>query len=153
LVTAGQAFHWFDPVATRREFVRILVPGGFVALVWNQRRHGESAFGREYKNLIERFRVDHSVDRLRNRTNMETAALKAFFAPNNVDTRTFDNPQPLDRQGLVDRLLSSSYMPTPSDSSYAELLAATNGLFDTHQENGKVLIAHDTYVYFGKPGV
>ncbi|MFM1850906.1 MAG: hypothetical protein RIS54_590 [Verrucomicrobiota bacterium] len=37
LVTAAQAFHWFDPVATRREFARILKPGGQVALIWNER--------------------------------------------------------------------------------------------------------------------
>src|ERR1700675_1047450 len=27
-VTAGQAFHWFDPRAARREFIRILKPNG-----------------------------------------------------------------------------------------------------------------------------
>ena len=27
-VTAAQAFHWFEPEGTRREFVRILKPGG-----------------------------------------------------------------------------------------------------------------------------
>jgi SAM-dependent methyltransferase len=34
-VIAGQAFHWFEPAAARREFVRILRPGGCVVLVWN----------------------------------------------------------------------------------------------------------------------
>jgi SAM-dependent methyltransferase len=149
-IAAGQAFHWFDPVAARKEFARILVPGGFVALVWNQRRLGESAFGRAYEELIERYRVDRSVERVRNLANIESAALKDFFAPSSFDTRTFDNPQLLDRPGLVDRLLSSSYMPTPSDSSYGELLLSANELFDAHQEDGKVLIAHDTHVYFGK---
>src|SRR5579863_5928953 len=38
LVTAGQAFHWFDPVAAHREFGRILKPGGSLVLVWNERR-------------------------------------------------------------------------------------------------------------------
>jgi ubiquinone/menaquinone biosynthesis C-methylase UbiE len=38
LVFVAQAFHWFDRSACRREFVRILRPHGFVALVWNDRR-------------------------------------------------------------------------------------------------------------------
>ncbi len=38
-VAAGQAFHWFAPEATRREFVRILRPDGWVAIVWNDRSH------------------------------------------------------------------------------------------------------------------
>ncbi len=31
-VTAGQAFHWFEPAATRRELSRVLTPGGWVVL-------------------------------------------------------------------------------------------------------------------------
>lgn len=35
-VTVAQAWHWCDPHASTAEFDRILVPGGFVGLVWNQ---------------------------------------------------------------------------------------------------------------------
>src|SRR5207248_11421403 len=34
-VTSGQALHWFERDAARREFVRILRPGGWVVAVWN----------------------------------------------------------------------------------------------------------------------
>src|SRR5437870_2796600 len=37
LITAGQAFHWFDRPRARQEFERILKPGGWAALVWNER--------------------------------------------------------------------------------------------------------------------
>lgn len=36
-VTAGQAWHWFDPHAAAAEFTRVLRPGGVVVLVWNTR--------------------------------------------------------------------------------------------------------------------
>ncbi len=36
-VTAGQAFHWFEPAAARVEFQRILKPAGWVVLIWNER--------------------------------------------------------------------------------------------------------------------
>jgi SAM-dependent methyltransferase len=36
LVVAAQAWHWFDPLAATREAVRLLAPGGRIALVWNQ---------------------------------------------------------------------------------------------------------------------
>ena len=32
-IAAGQAFHWFEPVATRREFVRILKPDGWAVMI------------------------------------------------------------------------------------------------------------------------
>ncbi|MBF4993611.1 class I SAM-dependent methyltransferase [Arthrobacter gandavensis] len=35
-VTVAQAWHWCDPVASAREFARVLAPGGFAGLVWNQ---------------------------------------------------------------------------------------------------------------------
>src|SRR5512137_1658228 len=59
-VTAGQAFHWFDPQATRREFLRILKPGGWVLVVWNDRRVSETTFGRDYENVLVRFGIDYA---------------------------------------------------------------------------------------------
>ena len=44
LVTAGQAFHWFDSQRAGTEFRRILRPPQWVALVWNERRNGSSPF-------------------------------------------------------------------------------------------------------------
>ncbi len=54
-VVAGQAFHWFEPVATRREFRRILKPGGWIALIWNDRRLDSTPFMRAYHELLDEF--------------------------------------------------------------------------------------------------
>jgi len=35
-VTVAQAWHWCDPAASTAEFNRILAPGGFAGLIWNQ---------------------------------------------------------------------------------------------------------------------
>ncbi|RPH61536.1 MAG: class I SAM-dependent methyltransferase, partial [Chloroflexi bacterium] len=35
LITVGQAIHWFDPQPARAEFLRILKPGGWLALFRN----------------------------------------------------------------------------------------------------------------------
>ena len=48
MITAGQAFHWFDVDEARREFTRILRPGGSVVLVWNSVRSDASPFMEAY---------------------------------------------------------------------------------------------------------
>ena len=48
LITAGQAFHWFDRDKTRAEFLRILRPGGWVVLIWNDRNISDRPFFRAY---------------------------------------------------------------------------------------------------------
>src|SRR5205807_417927 len=46
-VVAAQAFHWFEPQATLREFHRILKPAGWAILLWNQRDESDP-FTRAY---------------------------------------------------------------------------------------------------------
>src|SRR6185437_11357594 len=58
LIVAGQAFHWFDAVKSRAEFVRILQPHGVVVLVWNERL-AQSPFEAAYDALIERHGKDY----------------------------------------------------------------------------------------------
>ena len=55
LLTAAQAFHWFNPPYALAEFARVLAPGGLLALVWNNRDHERSAFVRDYESLIARY--------------------------------------------------------------------------------------------------
>ena len=62
-VTAGQAFHWFDPGAARDEWERIARPGGWAVLVWNLRRERATPFMAGYDDLIHRFATDMKLAR------------------------------------------------------------------------------------------
>ena len=59
LVTAAQAFHWFEPVATRAEFVRILRPPCWVALIWNDRRDTATPFMTAYRQMLDTLGTDY----------------------------------------------------------------------------------------------
>src|SRR5579863_759793 len=107
LIVAGQAFHWFDPVGTRLEFMRIGRPGAVVALIWNERL-ALSDFEREYEELILEYAGDYKTI---NHKNISATQIGAFFQPQAFVLRSFENEQRFDLEGLKGRLLSSSYIP------------------------------------------
>lgn len=54
LVTAAQAFHWFEKDRALDEIARVLRPSGGVALFWNVRDRERSAFIADYDELLAR---------------------------------------------------------------------------------------------------
>ena len=146
IITAAQAAHWFDPSKARQEFVRILKPGGWTVLMWNDRRINASRFSREYEDLLLRYGTDyHEVRRLGG-----DLTVKAFFAPSDFQTRVFDNRQDLDYAGLEGRLLSSSYTPRAGDPKHEPMLRELRRIFDSNQVNGRIFFEYDTRVYYGQ---
>jgi len=146
LVAVGQAFHWFDPDDTAREFRRILVPGGRTILVWNTRRVDANPFMREYENLLVTRAVDYkAVDH----RNVNAAILSRFFE---TYTRNIsDTKQSLDYAAFEGRLMSSSYAPAPEHEKHATMLDGLRQLFDKHQQDGAVEMCYVTEMYCGVP--
>jgi len=146
-VSAGQAFHWFEPVAARREFLRILKPGGFVVVAWNDRRISESRFGLEYEGLLVRYGTDYTRVK---ESYPEAAIMQSFFAGSKFQSRELPNFQEFDFDGLAGRLRSSSYAPQEGHPNYAPMMDALRKLFDANQANGRVRMTYTTQVYFGQ---
>lgn len=142
-ITAGQSFHWFDFGPTQKEFRRILKPGGYVALVWNEWDVTGSAFMADYEALLEPKVTYQSTHR-----NKEDD-LTTFFANQHVQ-HTFTNVQPFDFAGLKGRALSSSHTPLPDDPNYEPFLNALRLLFEQYAENGRVAFLYQTELYIGQ---
>ena len=146
-VTAGQAFHWFEPEATRREFVRILRPNGWVAIVWNDRSTATSGFGHAYEDLLVRYGTDYT----RVKDSYPTAEdISSFFEHRDFQTHELPNHQIFDLQGLRGRLRSSSYAPAEGQANFAPMMEELDQLFATHQQNDQVRMDFSTWVYLGQ---
>jgi SAM-dependent methyltransferase len=145
LVTAGQAFHWFDVKRARAEFRRILQPPHWVALVWNERRADASAFLAALDQVLAAY-VTGDVWR---RDAADVGTLRAFFGTGGHRVASFDNRQVFDYTGLCGRVMSSSYAPPPGDARHDELLRQLRELFDAHEREGTVTFEYDTKVYYG----
>jgi SAM-dependent methyltransferase len=145
-VTAAQAAHWFDRERARREFVRILIPGGWTVLVWNERRIESSPFLVAYEQLLLEFGTDYQ----RVRHEHTTGTIESFFAPSSYQAVVFDCAQKFDYSGLEGRLLSSSYAPLPGHPKCAPMLDELRRLFNVHQVNGRVAMEYKTRMYYGQ---
>jgi len=146
-VTVAQAFHWFEPVATRREFLRILRPEGFVVIVWNDRQLDTTPFLREYEALLHRFGTDYAKV---SESYPRRTQIQDFFAPNTFTHKTFANFQEFDFDGVQGRLRGSSYVPGPERPTFAPMMAELKRIFDAHQQNGEVSMDYTTHVYYAR---
>jgi SAM-dependent methyltransferase len=144
-ITAGQAFHWFDRQAARREFLRILKPGGWVVLAWNDRRMEEAEVTREYEGLLEVFGIDYKQvkDASRERTQMRGFFDGAFLE------RDLPNHQILDWDGFCGRLRSSSFAPGEGHPNFAAMMAGLERIFQAHQRDGRVRMEYFTRTFIG----
>ncbi len=147
-VTAGQAFHWFHPARAREEFRRILRPGGWVVLVWNERRTDSTPFLRAYEDLLNTYSTDYTEVDHRN-VERDPKIIPGFFGgPYHV--ANFEYVQWFGFEGVRGRLESSSYVPDGSHANYQPMLAKLREIFDQYQKDGVVAIEYDTRMFYGQ---
>jgi len=145
-ITAAQAAHWFDRERTRREFVRILNPGGWLVLLWNERLTDSTPFLRDYEQLL----LDYGTDYKDVRHERTTAVVNEFFDPAPYQERVFEMRQEFGYEGIEGRLLSSSYAPGPGHPRYTPMLKDLRRIFNDHAVDGKATFEYLTRVYFGR---
>jgi SAM-dependent methyltransferase len=148
-VVAAQAFHWFDPVAAVGELHRVLRPDtGMLGLVWNVRDQSVPWVA-AVAELFEPYRGDTPSHRSGAwRTALEGTDL---FTP--LRKLEFPYEQPMTVDGLVDRVLSISFMAAlPPDERarvahrLRELVAAEPDL----AARPSFLLPYRTDVYIGR---
>jgi len=137
LVTAAQAFHWFDVPATMAETRRILRPGGWAAAFWNIR--ASTPFLLAYEACLQAFSDREPRAKDVPPTRASLAAIRAAAAVANAREAEFPNRQRLDRAGLFGRARSASYVHH-AISRREEFERELGGLF--------ARFAHDGYVEF-----
>jgi len=145
-VVSGQAFHWFDRRKAQPEFRRILKGERWVVLAWNGYRVESSRMMAAYQHLVSQYGTDYSeVQR-----EVVGVDVESFFAPNKCKCARFSFRQRFDYDGLVGRLLSSSYAPGPDHPVYEKMLHDLRRVFDANQHDGQVNFDYETEVYYGQ---
>lgn len=135
LVIAAQAFHWFDPERFRTESLRILRPGGWSALIWNDRDISGSAFLAAYEALLIEYGNDYLAIRYKHQG---TEAIPIYFGGRAPAIAEFPHQRRMDWAALAALAGSASYLPAPGDPRHAEMMAALRAIFDA-EANGETI--------------
>ena len=142
-VTAAQAFHWFDSEAFKKECKRILKPNGRVIIVYNSRDEQApctvalASLRRKYSSDFHGFSNGISEENC------------LSFFDGGCDVFRSENSKTYNRQGYVNRVLSSSYSLRKGDEGYIEYLAEINRIFDAFSDNGIITVPMHTVAYIG----
>jgi ubiquinone/menaquinone biosynthesis C-methylase UbiE len=146
-VTAGRAFHWFDPERAIPEFRRVLRPQGWLVLVANGRSRSESAQEIAYERILVEEGVDHHD--VRSRYRMHEMATTTFV-PGTLVREQLHGEQRLTLEEFLGQTQSYSSAPLPGHAKYAGMQRALRDHFARWQEDGVLLVRTTCYVTCGR---
>jgi SAM-dependent methyltransferase len=150
LVTAFQAFHWFQPDQVLSEFHRILKSTGRLAIVFND-RDGSDACTRRYGETLQSVSdkpvgIERMVDSAHI---LQTSPL--FNQPRQI---RLTHQQMLDLAGLMGLARSRSYTPAEGTTAYEILMQRLTVLHQQFADQaGLVAICYVTNIFLAEPSV
>ena len=115
-VVVAQAFHWFDAPPALAEIHRVLIEGGGLGLIWNER--DDSVDWVAELGRAMRWSQHQPYDRA---TDFTPVILAGPFEA--VERLRFRHHQTLDHAMLIQRVLSSSYIAVMGEVERGELMA------------------------------
>ena len=146
VVVAAQAFHWFEREPALREFHRVLKPGGWVVLMWNDGDEGDPLTA-GFWDALRATTPEPEVVREPHHVAGQLLLSSPLF--DSAECVSVPNRQPLDEEGLIGRALSASFAPK-EPRGVEELTNRLRRLFAVHQRDGRVGLCYRTVMYLGR---
>lgn len=137
-VVVAQAFHWFDAPVALEEIHRVLVEGGRLGVLWNERDEsvpwvadlGKAMRWPEYQP----YEVGQNFT--------PTLASGPFV---NIERKKFNHRQLLDHAGLFQRVLTTSYIAVMDDEERSAVMSDVQRVVDPLPETIELPYVTDVY--------
>lgn len=145
LITVAQAFHWFRADLAKTEFLRVLRPGGSVALIWNDRVATDPlhiALNRLFAEFGGAKRAALAAH--------ERGDVSTFFGAMALTELSWSHQHLLDEAALQSLVFSRSYMPDRVSPLGRDAAAAVHRLFIDFAAGDHVNVRYTTVALFGQ---
>ncbi|MGH2371164.1 MAG: class I SAM-dependent methyltransferase, partial [Chloroflexota bacterium] len=129
-VVVGTAFHWFDGPVALGEIHRVLRPGGRLGLAWTARDESVDWVARLVR-LVDGYKRG-DPPRYTGGAWRQAFATSTLFTP--LEERCFLYVQEGDRQTVLARVASTSFVGTLSPEERRRVLQEVTTLLDTHPD-------------------
>ena len=145
LVTAAQAFHWFDKEKFKAECERILTPGGHLAIIWNT--HGKNEFRYERDRVFDKY-CGMSNSMKGSTTEGDKLLRNGYFSK--MEFYSLDNNMNMNEEQFIGYSLSHSYAIKADNENYEKFVDELRNAFAKFQHNGTVEFPQKTECYLGR---
>lgn len=145
LITAAQAFHWFDVKEFKKECKRILKPEGKVCLVWNSRQE-DNDLAQETIQLFKKYCKNYSgfCGGVCSGKKYADEFFKGYIYEEINAPTYFDLPM------FIGRNLSMSYAPKIGEPEYKPFIEGLIDLFIKYNVDGILTIENNVVSYLGE---
>jgi ubiquinone/menaquinone biosynthesis C-methylase UbiE len=140
LVTVGRAMQWFDVPAALEEMSRILRPGGWAVVVWNELQPAPVVSA--YRHITHIYCSNSEVMAGRRQAARELLKGRGFRIED------LENKQKMNLAQLKGFVLSLSSSPGPESLHHQAMMRDIEQMFEKHEASGYVNFNYNTIVYF-----
>jgi SAM-dependent methyltransferase len=125
VVVAAHAFHWFDPDRALPEIARVLRPGGYLALTWNDRDARIPWVRKLWQVLSDQPHLQQATE-----SSVDAVVHSDLFGF--VEEKQFPFWQDVNRESIVDLVASRSYIAALDEEAREAKLAQVLALYDDY---------------------
>ena len=137
-VVVAQAFHWFDAPVAMEEIHRVLVEGGRLGVLWNERDESIPWVAELGEAMRWPLHQPYKVGQ-----DFTPVLLSGPFV--NIERRKFSHRQLLDHEGLFQRVLTASYIAVMDDEEQRSLMSDVKKVVDPLPEMIELPYVTDVY--------
>jgi SAM-dependent methyltransferase len=148
-ILVATAIHWFNPVPTRREFGRILKPGGWLAILHNR---GVGETPEEAEAMRALFTAENGV--------IETSGASPrreppdfYYGQAGFQRQVFPFAFSENREEFIGAMQSASFVPSEDHPLYPRFEAAARAFFDRFSRDGQRWVCGETELLIGQPAL